>query len=242
MKRLTIMLAAAALIAGCSNAKNTVIPSDTSKWDEIADDVKSLDEDDRKKLVGYMMRMNLASAFSGGKGGIPPGTTIGDALKAQEEWIAKQEAQEIEAAALKAKVAAQKAENAKQIQQAATIAVTDVQILGQDMMAGRYSDRMNVEITIANKSAKQISGVRGTAVFKDQFDSEITQTNFSLDEDVKPGETRVITGYGRDLNQFMDEDKKLLSIPFAKMKVAFEPEMIVFQDGSKIGSAEPENP
>ncbi|WP_062342878.1 hypothetical protein [Novosphingobium sp. CCH12-A3] len=242
MKRLPILLAAALVVSACSGAKSTVIPTDPQKWDEIAEDVKSLSDDDRKLVVGYMMRMSVGAAFAGQKGGIPPGTTIGDAIKDQKDWLAKQKAEEEQAEQLKAKVAAQKAADAEQIRRVATIAVTNVDVVSQDIMAGRYSDRLNVEVTIENKSAKQISGVRGTVAFKDQFDQEIDQTTFSLDEDVKPGETRIIKNYGRDLNQFKDEDKKLASIPFAKMKVSFVPEMIVFADGSKIGSAETNEP
>lgn len=242
VKPKTILLAAALLVSACSGAKNTVIPSDPQKWDEIAEDVKSLREEDRKLVAGYLMRMSVGSIFSGQKGSIPPGTTIGDAIKAQEEWLAKQKAEEEQAEQLKAKVNAQKVADAELIRKAATIAVTNVTVSSQDVMAGRYSDRLNVEVTIENKSVKQISGVRGTVVFKDQFDTEIDQTTFSLDEDVKPAETKVIKNYGRDLNQFMDPDKKLASIPFEKMRVSFVPEMIVFQDGSKIGNAAKNEP
>lgn len=237
-KVLLLALASSILLAGCNGAKSKVIPSDPQKWDQMANDAKSLSEEDRKALTSYLMRMGMASAFSGGKGGIPPGTTIGEAISQQREWEAKQQADEAQAAALKAKVAAQKAADAARINQSATVAVTGVNILPQNAMAGRYSDSLNLEIAIQNKSQKAISGIRGTLDFRDQFGAEISQTSLSLDDTVNPGQTRTLTGYGRDLNQFDDSDKKLSSIPFDKMRVTFTPEMVVFTDGTKIGSLE----
>lgn len=243
MRKIILPIVVATLaLSACNSAKSTLIPTDPEKWGEISEQVKSLDDDDREAVTKYMMRMTLGAAFSGGKAGIPPGTTIGDAIDQQHEWQKKQQQEEAEAAVLKAKVEAQKAADAAKIKQAATVAITDVSILPENMMAGRYSDRLNMEIAVQNKTAKQISGIKGTVNFDDQFGSRISSTNLSLDEDVKPNESRNITGYGRDLNQFEDSDKKLASIPFSKMKVTFVPEMIVFADGSKIGSvADDEN-
>ena len=233
-----VVAAATLLLASCSGLKGTVVPSDPSKWDTIADSVKKLSDEDKQLFTGYAMRMTIGSAMAGGKGSIPPGTTIGDAIKAQREFLDKQKQEEAQAELLKAKVAAQRAQEVAKLNNAVTVALANMTVLPKSYDAGRFSDRLSLLLAVQNHTSKAVSGVKGRLVFKDQFGSDITGMTLSLDEDITPNSARSINGYGKDINQFEDSDTKLAVTPLSKMKVTFEPEMVVFADGTKMEAPE----
>lgn len=239
MRRLTILVLSAAL-AACSGPKSTPIPTDPSKWDTLASSSKRLSDDDRRLLATYLMRMGVGAAFGNSKVSVPPGTTIGDAIDAQSKFEADQKEAEVQAAAVKSKADAQLAQRAARLKQAATVVLTNLSVLSKNYDAGRYSDRLALTFAIMNRTGKAISGVKGVTVFDDQFGAEISRMSLSMDEDVAPNSTRTIEGYGKDINQFEADDQKLATTPFSKIKATFIPEMIVFADGSKLGSTEAE--
>jgi hypothetical protein len=230
------ILIAGSLLAACHGPKNATIPSDPSKWDVIANDVKKLSDDDRSKLTSYMMRKTLGTAMAGGKPAIPPGTTIGDAIKDQTNFESDQKAQEAKDNILKAKLTAEHAAAVQNLTQAASVVLTDLTVQPKDYEANRYSDRLALLIGVENHTAKAISGIKGQLVFNDQFGTEITRINLSLDEDVGPNASRTISGYGKDINQFEAADTKLANTPLSKMHVTFDPDMIVYADGSKLAA------
>ncbi|MBA2935305.1 hypothetical protein HZF05_14550 [Sphingomonas sp. CGMCC 1.13654] len=236
MKRIAVVaLLVLSLTAGCSRPKSTVIPSDPQKWDQLADSVKKLSDDDRKEFTAYMMRVSMASAFSGNKAiAVPPGTTIGDAISDQKKWEADQQAEEAKANILKAKVAAERSAAMKKLSDTATVALADLTVLPKNYDAGRFSDRLSFIYAVDNHTGKAISGIKGTVVFKDQFGADIERMGLSMDEDIAPNSSRAITGYGKDINQFEDNDTKLAVTPLSKMHVTFEPQMINFADGTSL--------
>lgn len=215
-----------------------MVPTDPQKWDTIAGDVKKLSDEDRALFGGYAVRMTVGSVMSGGKGAIPPGTTIGDAIKSQRDFLEKQKQDEVQANLLKAKVEAQRAAQIAKLNQAVTVALASLTVLPKSYDAGRFSDRLSLLIAVQNHTPKAISGVKGALIFKDQFGAEISTIRLSLDEDIAPQASRSISGYGKDINQFEDADNKLAVTPLSKMHVSFIPEMIVFADGTNMAAPE----
>lgn len=238
MKRYIIVaLLILGVAPGCSRPKSTLVPSDPQKWDQLADSVKKLSDDDRKEFTAYMMRVTMASAFGGNKTiAVPPGTTIGDAISDQKKWETDQQAEEAKANILKAKVAAERIASMKKLSDAATVILADLTVLPKDYEASRYSDRLSFVYAVDNHTAKAISGIKGTVVFKDQFGANIERMSLSMDEDIAPKRSRTITGYGKDINQFEANDTKLAVTPLAKMHVTFEPQIINFADGSTLSA------
>jgi hypothetical protein len=235
-KWMVSVMVASALLAACSGVKSKVIPSDPSKWDSIAADAKNLSDADRTALTAYLMRISLGGIMGGKAAAIPPGTTIGQAIEAQNTFEARQKLEEANAEILKAKVSAERAAQISKLNQAVTVVLSDLTVQGKDYDAGRFSDRLALSIAVANHTQKAISGIKGAFVFKDQFGEEISTMRLSLDEDVLANATRSIGNYGKDINQFEASDTKLSVTPLSKMHVAFVPEMIVFTDGSKLSA------
>jgi len=236
MKSITGLALSLALVA-CSGAKSTQIPSDPAKWETLAEDAKRLSDDDRRRLGAYLVRMGMGAAFGNSTIAVAPGTTIGDAIDAQTKFEAEQAEAEAQAVAVKAKADAEQARQSARMNQAATVVMRDMQVLPKNYDVGRYSERLAFSYAVMNRTSKPISGIKGTTVFTDQFGTEISKMALSMDEDIAPNATRVIDGYGKDINQFQDEDQKLATTPFSKLKTTFIPEMIVFKDGSKLGMA-----
>lgn len=91
MKKLLVaVLVSAAFLAGCTDVKDVVI----SKKEDIeahSSDLKKLPDEDKKLVLGYFLRAEGNGLF-GEKSDY--GVTVGEAIKRQKEFIAKQEAVE----------------------------------------------------------------------------------------------------------------------------------------------------
>lgn len=234
MKSTHLILVAALALSGCSGPKDASIPSDPAAWEkELSPHVKKLSEAEREKLAAYLVRVKLGETFGGA--GMPPGTTIGQAIESQTKWQNEQAAKQAEEEALKKKLEQERAAEEKLINEAVVVALLEKRELPSDPRAGRFSRYQEFSIGAQNNSQKVISGVSGTLTFIDVFDKEVGQINFGISERIEPGKSTVWTG-GRDYNQFADDQKAVWNLQEGKYKTRFIPEMVVFEDGSKLGA------
>jgi len=232
MKRTVALLTALVMLGGCSKPTNAVIPSDMATWDkELAPQLKKLPDEDREKVAGYLMRAKMGELF-GGKG-IPPGTTIGQALDAQKKWEVEQAAKRAEEAALKKKLEQERAAAMEQLNKAVTVTLLGKEELPKNFDAGRYSEYQQFRIGVQNNSDKPVMGVAGEIQFIDVFDKEVGSVSFRITETIAPGKSATWTG-GRDYNQFLDKHRAVWNLDEGKYTTKFVPEMVVFKDGTKL--------
>lgn len=232
MKRTLALLVAVAVLSACSKPTDAVIPSDMATWDkELAPHLKKLADEDREKVAGYLMRAKLGEAF-GGKG-VPPGTTIGQALEAQKKWEAEQAAKRAEEEALKKRLEQERAAAMEQLNKAVTVTLLAKQALPKNFDAGRYSEYQQFRIGVQNNSDKPVAGVAGEIKFIDVFDKEVGAVNFRITENIAPGKSATWVG-GRDYNQFIDAHRAVWNLEEGKYTTKFIPDMVVFQDGTKL--------
>lgn len=216
-----------ASLVACGDSKSTLIPSDMSKWDtELAETAKKLPEEEKRLFAGYMIRAKMGEAL-GGKG-IPPGTTIGDAIAEQKKFVEAQEKQAAESAALKAKIEKQRQEARQQINGAITVAVTRLKLLEV-----AYSKQQVIQLGFQNNGTRDIAGVKGAMKFIDMFDKEVGEITFSYTDGVKAGGTGSWVG-SRRYNEFIPEHRAIAGLQEGQYKAVFEPEMVVFSDGTKL--------
>lgn len=219
------------VLAGCGDPKGTVIPSDMSKWDtDLKPSIAKLSEEDKKLFAGYIMRAKMGEAF-GGKG-VTEGTTIGQGIEQQKKWMQEQEIKAAEQRALKEKIQKERVETTKKINDAVTIAVTDLHLEKE-----RFEEKQIIKIALQNKGTQDITGVKGKIKFIDIFDKEVGSIAFSYDDGIKAGETATWSG-ARRYNQFIAEHKAIANLQEGKYKTIFEPEAIVYADGKKISISE----
>ena len=232
MKRFTALLVVVAALCGCSKPTDAVIPSDMATWDkELAPELKKLPDTDREKVAVYLMRAKMGEVF-GGKG-VPPGTTIGQALDGQKKFEAEQAAKRAEEEALKKKLDQERAAAMEQLNKAVTVTLLTKRELPKNYDAGRYSEFQQFSIGVQNNSDKAVMGVSGEIKFIDVFDKEVGTVNFRISENIEPGKSATWTG-GRDYNQFMDAHRAVWNLENGKYTTKFLPEMVVFKDGTKL--------
>lgn len=79
-------------ILGCqqTDPKDTPIPARTQDLPHIQNQVKRLDEGERKLLAGYILRHTFSHGMEGVEHGytyVPEGTTIGQAIEEQKRFV-----------------------------------------------------------------------------------------------------------------------------------------------------------
>lgn len=229
---LALSFAAVAFMAGCTKPTEVLIPSDMSKWDEeLAPAVKKLSEEDRKAVAAYLARVKVGEVFGGG--GVPMGTTVGDAIAQQKEWVTAQEKKAAEAKALKEKMEQERTALIGQIEKAVTVTLLSKQQRHSNYQVGRYSDEQVFVIGVQNNGEKDLVGVSGTIQFIDVFDNEVGSVSFGIDERIKPGASHRWTG-SRDYNQFIKEHKAVWNLEEGKYTTRFMPKQLIFADGTKL--------
>jgi len=118
-------------------------------WDEkLAPEVKKLSDADREKVAAYLIRAKMGEAFGGN--GIPPGTTIGQAIDAQAKWENEQAAKRAEEEALKKKLEQQRAAALEQLNKAVTVTLLAKEELPENYRIGRYSKYQHFRIGAQN--------------------------------------------------------------------------------------------
>lgn len=232
MNRIAALIVAVTMVAGCSKPTDAVIPSDISVWDkELAPHLKKLPDDEREKVGVYLMRVKLGEVF-GGKG-VPPGTTVGQALEAQKKWEAEQAAKRAEEEALKKKLEQERVAATEQLNKAVTVTLLSKRQLPKNYDAGRYSEQQEFRIGVQNNSEKPVSGVAGEIKFIDVFDKEVGAVSFRISENIAPGKSATWVG-GRDYNRFIDAHRAVWNLEEGKYTTRFVPDMVVYADGTKL--------
>ena len=240
-----LAIAALVVLSACSKPQEMVIPSDMSTWDkELGPVIQKLPEEDRKHFALFVARAKMAEAFNKDSGGIPFGTTVGQAIEQQKKWAAEMEAKvaeekalrekkEKEEAELKAKLEAEKIATIKAINDVVTVTLVSKKELPADYQARRYSEYQQFNIGIQNNSDKTIAGVSGELEFVDLFDKTVGAVNFRITENIPSGSTHTWIG-GRDYNRFLESHKAVWNLSLGEFKTRFNPEAVIFSDGSKL--------
>ena len=164
----------------------------------------------------------------------PVGTTVAQALKEQDEWIAKRKEEEVRAAELKRRVEAERAARQEEFAKLLTVA-----LVSKKNSLGEYGKRwIGLELAYENKGSKDIQGVKGVLKLTDIFGDAITTVRWSYDGGVAAGTRAVERNSGVDINQFKDIDMKLWNADFEKIKSAYQVTTIIFKDGTKLDAPE----
>jgi len=230
--RLIPILAVVLFAVSCTSPHDVVLPRDFEQLDKdekLKTALTKLSDEEKALFAGYMLRAGLGQAFGGE--GILPGTTLGDALERQRAWMAAKAKEEAEAAALAERVRKEREVKAREMNQALTVAVTELRLRPENFDRGIYSDYFAITVAIDNKTEKNLAGAKGTIVVSDMFGETIKRIGLAYDDGVKAGRTAVWRG-SMDHNQFMAKDKKLAATKFENMRFTWEPETYLFEDGS----------
>lgn len=221
---------------GCSNPRDTPLPTDLAKMEALKPTIEKLQPEERELLAGYIVRHTIGAAFGTAFGvksdPIPEGMTIGKAIEAQRQFVARQKADEADRKAARAKSEAQRKLLADQMAQILTIRLTSLNLHKATFRDMDVESYVRFGIEVENKGAKPIAGLKGTAMFKDKFGDTVSELPMKFEHDVAPGQTARFNLQKR-FSQLNDEDRRLANLDPASVTFIVTPEVIIFGDGSK---------
>jgi hypothetical protein len=240
MRILTILLCSIVL-AACSGPKDTPLPRELDKMDTIKPAMEKLTAEERELAAGYIMRhtigAKLGGLFGGKEGpGIPDGMTIGRAIDEQRKFKADAAIEEAKQQALKAKLQAEREAAQKQMREAVTVTLVSKKLATEHGYSGIVTDEnLRVVFGYKNNTDKEVAGVKGHVSVKDLFGEEISGFQISNDTTIPAGQSTTWTG-SRSVRFSLgrNNDRKFAELGEDKYKVVWEPEMIVFKDGTKL--------
>lgn len=137
------------------------------------------------------------------------------------------------AAKEKADTEANLAKQREPLLNALSVNLTSKEFAAADFYAGRPSDYLSFNIQQTNKSAKDIRGFKGVFAIKDIFGDEIIKISFKSDDVLRTGQSKK-DKMSLNYNQFMDSHQKLRSTAMENLRVEWQPEMIMFADGTAL--------
>jgi len=241
MKRITAIAVVCIVLAACNNAKNTPLPQDLEKIESIKPAMEKLTNEERELAAGYIMRhtigVKMKGLFGGTEGpGIPKGMTLGKAIDEQRKFIDDQKKEEQKQAALKAALQAKREAAIKPMRDAVTVTVVSKKIKPQYGLSGILMDEnLVIAFGYKNNTQKDISGVKGYISVRDLFGDELSGFAISNDTTIPAGKSSTWTG-SRSVKYALgnNKDRKFAELEDSKYKIIWEPQMIVFSDGTKL--------
>lgn len=162
--------------------------------------------------------------------------TIGKAIEEQRKFKADASLEEAKQQALKAKFQSEREAAQKQMRDAVTVSLVSKKIRAERGYSGIIIDE-NLEVTFGykNNTDKDVAGVKGHASIKDLFGDEISGFQIANDSTIKAGQSVTWTG-SRSVRLSLghNNDRKLAELEDDKYMVVWEPQMIIFKDGTKL--------
>ncbi len=228
---LTILLCSI-ILAACSGPKDTPLPRELDKMESIKPAMEKLTPEERELAAGYIMRHTLGAklgALFGGKEspGIPEGMTLGKAIDEQRKFKADADIEEAKQKALRAKLQAEQEAVLKPMKEAVTVT-----LVSKKVKTGHVYDGLEMNFGYKNNSDKDIAGVKGEITAFDLFGDRICSVRISNDKTIKAGQA--VTWVAMDYFGMGNSCRKLADLEDGKFKIGWQPQMIVFTDGTKL--------
>lgn len=205
------LLAAALLLAGCSNPLDAEIPAAEKEQHTYLEKVlPKLGPQEREVVTTYI----VGSALDGQK--IPTGQTARKVLE-----MHKAQPHKIES-----------------LTESKTDKVARISFLSKSTLPaapeqGRMTDQQLFTLSIENLAQQPISGIEGILSFVDLFGNRVATQPVAMLETVPIGTSIKWTG-SRDMIQFESAHVALRDLPEGKYKATFTVRTIVLADGTKI--------
>lgn len=220
MKNYILAIIASVTLYACSTPLDKKYNEETLKQDLEAIQ-KQVDSTDYQILAGTYIRYSM-------QGKDMSAMTYEQLLKEGKDWKAEQERIEAEQKAMAEKAAKEEAARIARLQEAVMVSCYEKGFTKYD-----YQEYITYKFVIKNKTEKDIRALKGGLMFTNLFDDEIKKINFVYDEPIAAGQ-EVSWSATTDYNQFIDSDRTLKNKDLEDMKLVWQPEKIMFVDGSSL--------
>lgn len=189
-----------------------------------------------QELVGqYVMGMAMAKAFTGELTADSKPDEVLDGKLTIRHIIEQQieEARRDSVAAAEEKRKAEEALARREAELARLRGMITVTPVRKTFEEYRYQEYNVITVTIANRSEKAVRGFKGRLAVDDMFGDNVANLEIKQDKAIPAGES-VVRELAYDYNQFSDTDSNLRYTELEKLKFTWEPEIIIFEDGSEL--------
>ena len=220
MKKLLLLVGMTAVLFSCSTPMEKKYNEKTALKD-IQLIKAAIDSIEFNLLAGSVFRLKLEDKKL-------EEMTYAEILEDGKKWKAKQEKIEAEQKALAEKAAKDEAERIKKLTESVIVSCFEKGYSEVD-----YQDYITYKFVILNKSDKAIRAVKGGITFTNLFDEKIKSLSFVYDKPIEAGE-QVNWDATTEYNQFMSGDKTLKNKDLKDLKVVWNPEKIIFEDGTTL--------
>ncbi|WP_222927923.1 hypothetical protein [Polaribacter aestuariivivens] len=219
MKKITFLIVLIFIIS-CSSPLDKKFNENTSKEDLMKIQSK-IDSTQFYLLAGSMLRLKLQDNKI-------ENMTYREILEQGEKWKVEEEKRQEELKRLAEKARKEQDERTRLLSESIIVSCFE-----KGFTKYNYEDYITYKFVIKNKSVKNIRAVKGSITFMNLFDQEIKTLNLVYDESIKANST-VNYNAQTDYNQFKDSDKALKNKDLKDMKVKWNPEKIIFEDGTTL--------
>jgi hypothetical protein len=179
-------------------------------------------------LQGFVIRKGLGDVLAGKTTELPVGMTIGDMIDAQRTWVDDEKKREANNQDRVAQARADEERQRKELLQALTVTVVE-----KGFQSADHQDSITFTVVYENKSGKDIGRFRGSILFSDLFDVDITPFTISEDEPLTAGATKR-QRWTMKYDQSIDSHVKLRNSSLDSLKIEWRPQAILFVDGAAI--------
>lgn len=138
--------------------------------------------------------------------------------------------------ALRDKLQAEREAALKLMREAVTVTLVSKKLAEERGYSGIVMDeKLEVVFGYKNNTGKDIAGVKGRIAVQDLFGDELSAFQVSNDDGIRAGGTRTWTG-SRSVQFSLSStnDRKLAGLASDKYKVVWEPQTIIFADGTSL--------
>jgi hypothetical protein len=228
MRYLVILMMIGCLFIGCE--KNIKDKRLTAKNLEEVKSSDRLTEREKELIVAYVLRMGMKSIMQGEstKSVLDSTLTFADVIEKQRKWLIEDSIRVAEEKRLAEEALAKREAELAKLRE-----IVLVSLLKKEYKEYDYESYVTITLAIVNNSDKTIKGIKGILRLQDMFDDPII--NLQIKHDTKiPAGKREITTSSYEYNQFMDEHKRFRFTSLDKIKVKWEPEVIIFDDDTRI--------
>jgi hypothetical protein len=217
-----IFFAVFAFLVGCSDPQNYEVAKLTSQQRTRIHQVLTADQS--KKLDDWINRRTITSKS------VPPGVTVEQALREQDDWLAKKNIEEAKADELRRKAQVERAAKGEKLSQMLSVTLVSkrnkVQVDERKFVA--------LEIAYRNKTDKDIQGVKGVLKLTDIYGDAIIDIPWSYDGGISAQQAAVEHDTGAFIDKSIEPQVKLWNTDFEKIIPTFEVNAIIFKDGTSM--------
>ncbi len=181
-------------------------------------------------LQAFVMRTGLSSVLSGKDSSewLDSSLTIRQAIAAQRQWIIDDSIATAKAKAEAAEALRKYEQEVAQLRSIITVTPVRKTFAEQD-----YSSYIRFQMVVRNSGTKPVRAFKGYVRVTDLFGDLISRLEVKDDDGLVAGKDRVIAML-YSYNQFIDRDVTLRHTDIDKMKFEWEPEVILFADGTEL--------